>query len=175
MRGDTSAATFAHRRRLLAWAWSLVIAGLLVAVVVPALRGVAGGPARCAAPVAGQAASPWGDQQDRRGRLTAARATAPRLGGVASADSLLWSLLVQLRLWDQDGCMLEAGPSWTVCVSAGDTTTAETAIRRPGAGKPVGKLVVVAHTVSPGVVAVRVTPAPTARERDRVHASRRSR
>jgi Galactose mutarotase-like len=162
-RADTGAATFAYRRRLVAWAWSLVIAGLLVAVAVPAVRSVAGGPARCAAPVAGQAASQRGDWQDRPGRLTAARATAPRLGGVASADGLLWSLLVRLRLWDQDGCMLQAGPSWTVCVSAGGTMTAETAIRRPGAGKPVGKLVVAAHPVSAGVVAVRVIPAPTAR------------
>jgi sulfoquinovosidase len=142
-RGDTSPSRFAYRRRVLAWARSLVIAGLLVAVAVPAVRGVAVDPTRCAAPVAEQA-----DSQP---------------SGLASADSLLRSLLAQLRLWDQDGCMLQAGPSWTVCVTAGDTTTAETTIRRPGAGKPVGRLVVVARAASPGVVAVRVTPAPTAR------------
>jgi alpha-glucosidase (family GH31 glycosyl hydrolase) len=162
-RGDTSLARSAYRRRLLAWARSLVVAGLLVAVAVPAVRGVAGGPAGCAAPLAGRADSQRGDRQDRRDRLTATRANAQRVGGSTSADGLLWSLLVQLRLWDQDGCMLQAGPSWTVCVSADGTTTAETAIRRPGAGKPVGKLTVVARAVSPGVVAVRVTPAPTAR------------
>jgi Galactose mutarotase-like len=141
----------------------VVIAGLLMAIAVPAVRGVAGGSARCMAPLAGQADGPRGDRQDRRGRLTAAHAAASRLGGVASADGLLWWLLVQLRLWDQDGCMLQAGPSWTVGVPAGELTTAETAIRRPGAGKPLGKLMVAAHAASPGVMSVGVTPAPPVR------------
>jgi hypothetical protein len=162
-RGDTRPATSASRRRLPARARPLLIAGLLVAVAVPAVRGVAGGPARCAAPLAGQADSQRGDQQDRQGRLTATQATAPRRSGATSADGLLWSLQAGLRLWDRDGCMLQAGPPWTVRASAGGTTTAAAAIRRPGAGKPAGKLLVVAHAVSPGVVAVRVTPAPTVR------------
>jgi alpha-glucosidase (family GH31 glycosyl hydrolase) len=130
---------------------------------VPAVRTAAGGAARCAAPPAGQAASQRGDRQDRLGRLSGTQATAPRLGGSTGADGLLWSLLVRLRLWDHDGCMLEAGRSWTVRVPAAGTTTAETAARRPGAGKTVGKRMVVAHAVSPGVVAVGVTPAPTVR------------
>jgi sulfoquinovosidase len=132
-------------------------------MAVPAVHRAAVGPARCAVPPAGQADSPRGDRQDRRGPLTAAQATAPQLGGAASADGLLWSLLVQLRLWDQDGCMLEAGPSWTVGVPAGELTTAETAIRRPGAGKPMGRLMVAAHAASPGVTTVGVTPARTVR------------
>jgi alpha-glucosidase (family GH31 glycosyl hydrolase) len=147
-RRGTGPANPRRRQRLLARARPLVVAWLLVAAALPAVRQVAVGQAGCAGLMAVQA-------DHRRDGATS--------GSSTGANGLLGSLLAQLRLWDQDGCVLGVGWPWTVRARARGATTLSASIRRPGAGKPVGRLVVVAHAVAPGVVAVRVTPAPTAR------------